>query len=87
MDLIISLTLFQLMARSVYLSLAVALISTACSMPHTATPETGNVSAGIRPCLDRVRTVKPVLRDDCHERPPVLKDHIFLAEGSTFQCN
>ncbi len=23
--------------------------------------------------------------DHCHERPPVLKDHIFLAEGPTFQ--
>ncbi len=30
-------------------------------------------------------TVKPVLRDHCHERPPVLKDHIFLVEGHTFQ--
>ncbi len=25
-------------------------------------------------------TVKPVLRDHCHERPPVLKDQIFLAK-------
>ena len=32
-------------------------------------------------------TVKPVLRDHCHERPPVLKDHIIPAEGPTFQCN
>ncbi len=29
-------------------------------------------------------TVKPVLRDYCHERPLVLKDHIFLAEGLHF---
>ncbi len=28
-------------------------------------------------------TVKPVLRDHCNERPPVLKDHIVLAEGPT----
>ncbi len=32
-----------------------------------------------------VYTVKPVLRDHCHERPPVLKNHI-LAEGCAFQC-
>ena len=34
--------------------------------------------------------VKPVLRDQsdhCHERPPVLTDHTFLAEGPTFQYN
>ncbi len=31
-------------------------------------------------------TVKPVLRDHCHERPPVLTDHTFLAEGP-FQYN
>ncbi len=37
--------------------------------------------------LGRVHTVKPILRDHCHERPPVLKDHIFLAEGPTFQYN
>ncbi len=30
-------------------------------------------------------TVKPVLRDHCHERPPVLTDHAFSAEGPTFQ--
>ncbi len=27
--------------------------------------------------------MKPALRDHCHERPPVLKDHIFISEGST----
>ncbi len=32
-------------------------------------------------------TVKPVLRDHCQERPHVLKDHTFLAEGPTFECN
>ncbi len=32
-------------------------------------------------------TVKPVLTDHCYERPPVLKDHILVAEGPTFQCN
>ncbi len=32
-------------------------------------------------------TVKPVLRDHCHEGPPVLKDDIFLAEDPIFQCN
>ncbi len=40
--------------------------------------------------LDRIilsTTVKPVLRDNCHERPPVLKDDILLAEGPIFQCN
>ncbi len=26
-------------------------------------------------------TMKPMLRDYCHERPPVLKDHTVLAEG------
>ncbi len=31
-------------------------------------------------------TVKAVLKDRCHERPPVLKDQIFLAESHTFQC-
>ncbi len=35
---------------------------------------------------DEQGTVKPVLRDHCHERPPVLKDHQFGAESSTFQC-
>ncbi len=29
-------------------------------------------------------TVKPVY---CHERLPILKDHILLTEGPTFQCN
>ncbi len=28
--------------------------------------------------------MKAVLRDHCHERPPVLTDHTFLAEGPTF---
>ena len=37
--------------------------------------------------INNVVTVKPVLRDHCHERPPVLKDHTFLAEGPTFQYN
>ena len=32
-------------------------------------------------------TVESVLRDHCHERPPVFKDQIFLTEGPTFQCN
>ncbi len=32
-------------------------------------------------------TVKPVLKDHCCERPPVLKDQIFLSESPTFQCN
>ncbi len=38
-------------------------------------------------------TVKPVLRDHCHERPPVLTDHIFMWSiewpfkiGSTVHC-
>ncbi len=31
-------------------------------------------------------TMKPVFqRDHCHERPPLLTDHVFLAEGLTFQ--
>ncbi len=30
-------------------------------------------------------TVRPVLRGHCHERPPVLTDHTFLAEGPKFQ--
>ena len=34
-----------------------------------------------------IYTVKPVLRDHCHERPPVLKDNKFLAEGPKFQYN
>ncbi len=29
-----------------------------------------------------IDTVKPVLRDHCHERPPVFKDQIFMAEKS-----
>ncbi len=32
-------------------------------------------------------TVKPVLRDHCHARPPVLTDHTMLAEGPIFQYN
>ena len=35
-------------------------------------------------------TVKPVLRDHCHERPPVLivlDDRMFMVEGSTFHCS
>ncbi len=35
----------------------------------------------------RVDTVKPVLKDHCHERPPVLTDHKFVAERPTFQYN
>ncbi len=35
----------------------------------------------------KLGTVKLVLRDHCHEGPPVLKDHQFLAESQcTFQC-
>ncbi len=30
-------------------------------------------------------TVKPRLRDHCHETPPVLTDHIFVANGVVFQ--
>ncbi len=30
-------------------------------------------------------TANPVLRDHCPERPPVVKDQVFLAEGPTFQ--
>ena len=32
-------------------------------------------------------TVKPILKDHCHERPPIMKDQIFLAEGQTFPCD
>ncbi len=42
----------------------------------------------IWPTEDEGTTVKlhwtTVLRDHWHERPPVLKDHIFLAEVQTF---
>ena len=38
-------------------------------------------------CQDTGDTVKHFLRDHCYERPPVLKNHIFLAEGPTFQCD
>ncbi len=31
--------------------------------------------------------MEPVLRDHCHERQPVLKDHIFLAVDPTLQGN
>ena len=34
-----------------------------------------------------ISTVKPVLTGHCHERPPVLTDHTFLAEGPTFKYN
>ncbi len=37
--------------------------------------------------MSLVFTVKPVLRDHCHERPPVLTDHTFSAEGPTLQYN
>ncbi len=33
-----------------------------------------------------VYMLKHVLRDHCHEKPYVLKEHIYLAEGPTFQC-
>ncbi len=36
--------------------------------------------------IDGCSIVKPVLRDHCHKRPPILPDLIFLAEGSIFQC-
>ncbi len=37
--------------------------------------------------LGNNNTVKFVWRDNCsYERPPVLKDHIFLAEGPTIPC-
>ena len=38
-------------------------------------------------CFLRNGTVKPVMKDHCHERPPVLTDHAFLAERPTFQYN
>ncbi len=28
-------------------------------------------------CMD-IDTLKPVLKDHCHERPPVLKDHAYI---------
>ena len=31
--------------------------------------------------------MEPVLRDHCHERPPVLKDHEFLAEVPHINVN
>ncbi len=34
-----------------------------------------------------VNTVKPILKDHCHERPPVLKDQIFLAQRTAFHCS
>ncbi len=34
-----------------------------------------------------VGTVKPVMRDYCHERPPVLNNNIFPGKGLIFQCN
>ncbi len=37
--------------------------------------------------VNRWYTLKPVLRDHCHERRPFLNDRIFLTEGPTFQCN
>ena len=40
---------------------------------------------GVRGKIDN-GTVKPALRDHCHERPPVLKDHYFLAETPACQC-
>ncbi len=39
--------------------------------------------AGLVAVID-LTTVKPVLRNHCHERPPVLKDRTFLAERPTF---
>ncbi len=36
------------------------------------------------PLITFFSTVNPVLRDHCHERPPVLKDQVFLTEGPTF---
>ncbi len=45
----------------------------------------------VRKSTVRHNTVKPVLRDHCHERPAVLTDHIFVANGVVFQdrfyCN
>ncbi len=32
-------------------------------------------------------TVKPILRDHCHDRRPVLTDRAFSAEELTFQYN
>ncbi len=34
-----------------------------------------------------ISTVTPVLINHCNERPPLLKDHIFLEEGPILQCN
>ncbi len=42
--------------------------------------------APLKPCCGHYTPVKPVLRDHCHERPPVFEAHIFLA-GPTFQYN
>ncbi len=35
--------------------------------------------------VDTTTTVIPVLTDHCHERPPVLTDHISVANGVVFQ--
>ena len=35
----------------------------------------------------QLHTVKPALRDHCHERPPVLSNHLSLVDGPTFQYN
>ncbi len=71
------------------LSESVDLQGTSWGLHWIQTPDT--LLDGTQPysasCLKYVNTVKPVLRDHCHERPPVLKDHTFLAEGPTFQDN
>ncbi len=33
--------------------------------------------------MNHVNTVKPILREHCHETPPVLKDKIYRTEGAT----
>ncbi len=43
-----------------------------------------NSGEGKQAAIFITSTGKSIVRDHCHERPPVLKNHIFLVEGSTF---
>ncbi len=52
-------------------------------LPDKAFP--ASVLSSVLCCL--CHTVKPVLMDHCHERPPVLKDQIFLTKIPRFHCN
>ncbi len=58
-----------------------------CSVGVRSMGQTNSFNTRLIKCVHNTLNRTAILTEHCHERPPVLKDQIFLAEGPTFQCN